>query len=1282
MSQSIANLAIDLTANIAGFTSDLGRANREAEKFAKNLERDFGRIGARIGAALATGITAVSAAVRSTVNELDRLGDVSKQIAVSTEALSGLGYAAKLSGADAAALEKGLTKLSRTMAEAGAGGAKQAALFDAVGVSINDAEGKLRSADEVFLDLATRFRSYKDGAGEVALAQQLMGKSATALIPLLNEGRDGIKSLTDEAERLGVVVGGETVEQAQAFNDNMDRLKAAVQGAANELTAQLLPALVQVSTSSADATVQSNGFKSAADGLAVTLKGVATVVITLKNGIESLVDLLAASVDSVKVVGAVFEDIGKDLGAASAAQIAFIKGDWSQAMEILAARAEDTGDATNAALSRAGDGWSSFASGLSTNWGDIKSTFQAFWGSATKAGEAAKEVGDESKKAAASIGTLRAPLVNAASAGAAAKKELQELRKSLADLQREWDREVLAQEEAEQKAADATIAHARAVSELQREFQDERSVIISSGVARDRLIALLRAEEEVRRMNAEWMQRFNRELSPEEQAQIKRTIVLGEEANRVAREQAAIAEQFRSGWLDAYRDVLRGMDDLIASGLKDWSSFTRGLEQSAESSLRNISQLFQNTVMTPGGGGFQAFGQQLNQQSMFGQGGTGSTIGGWANAAGSAYAGWQAAGRGNRLATVANFTAAGATVGGPWGALIGAVVGLVVAFARTVRDPQIRLAGAQGRIQRQEGEFQTVFGQVRAGSAAGVKWEQYVDGIRSFDKSILDMVSSFRGAEPRLQAIRTALSRWSYEAENQAASLEEVLKSRFATILGTFDQSIQSFVMGGADLQEQMQRFGDALGAEAAFVAAGIDDIDFSQFLVIVDDMTMAGEETGAAVNRIVGGMGLLGAALDVMGVDLGMTGEAFVRFSTSITEAAGGLDQAQALWDRYFSSFFSAEELAQRSLGNVTSERDRQLAALGLDANVTPSAFRDLFEQLLPTLSAEAVVQWLQAADAIQDVIDAEGALNAAREQQSRNAQELAELLDGLRFENLLGGMSDLDRQIAQIQRDFDRYVEQARALGASEDELNEIRALGEERIRRLTEAQQEQNEVLDDYWANLQDYNEHIVAEQLDALRRAAAQVRDFLDGMALSATSSLSPEARLAAARAQFAELARLAATGDVDAIARLTQAAQQLLQEGRGVFGAGVEFTQLETFVRNILEPFAAQANASSLPNALNALTAVIDRLNAWLSGQGAPGSNLTIAAASAVAAPAGLAVATAGAAAGDGGAVVAELEYVGAKVDRLSERIDNAADQVSRALEQIAKQGGRGKSGWG
>lgn len=1276
MSQSIANLAIDLTANIAGFTSDLGRANREAEKFSKQLERDFGRIGARIGAALATGVTTVSAAVRSTVNELDRLGDVSKQIAVSTEALSGLGYAAKLSGADAAALEKGLTKLSRTMAEAAAGSAKQAAVFDAIGVSVVDAEGKLRSADEVFLDLATRFKSYKDGAGEVALAQQLMGKSATALIPLLNEGRDGISSLTDEAQRLGVVIGGETVEQAQAFNDNMDRLKAAVSGATIELTAQLLPALVQISTTSADATTQSNGFRTAAEGLAVTLKGVATVVITLKNGIESLVDLLAASVDSVKVVGAVFEDIGKDLGAASAAQIAFIKGDWSQAMEILAARAEDTGNATNAALDKAGAGWDSFASGLSNNWNDVKTTFKAFFGSAEQAAEASKDVGAAAKQAASGIGTLRAPLVNAASAGAAAKKELQELRKSLADLQREWDREVLAQEEAEQKAAEATLEHARAVATLEQQFTDERSVIIASGVARDRLIATLRAEEEIRRMNAEWMQRFNRELSPEEQEQIRRTIELGEEHNRVARQQAAIAGEFRNAWLDSIDGVQRALSNLIATGLRDWKGFGRALEQNAENYLGNIADLFQRTVLTQGGGGFSAFTQGLNQSSMYGPGGQGGSFAGWMSAAGSAYAGWQAAGRGDRWGTVAQFTGAGAQIGGGWGALIGAVVGLVVAFTRTVRDPQIRLAGAQGRIRNQEGQFSTVFGQVRAGSAAGVKWEQYVDGIKQFDKGIFDLVSGFRGAEPRLQAIRAALATWSVDLKNDAAQLENVLQSRFNTIIGTFDRGIQEFVFGGADLKDQMQRFGDALAAEAAFVAAGIDDIDFSQFLEIVDDMRIAGEETGAAVNRIVGGMGLLGAALDVMGIDLDQSGEDFVRFATAITEAAGGLEQAQSLWDRYFQSFFSSEELAQRTLANATADRDRMLAALGIDANIAPPEFRQLFESILPTLSAEAAVEWLRAADAIQDVIDAEDVLNAARAQQAQNAAELADLLDGLRFENLIEGMSDLDRQVAQIRRQFDAYIDQARALGATEEELNEIRALGEERIRRLTEAQQQQNDVLDDYWANLQDYNDRILAEQLDALRAAAAQVRDFLAGMAFAPTSSLSPEARLAAARAQFANLAALAATGDVDAIRALTNAAQQLLQEGRGFFGAGAEFTQIEAFVRSILQPFAAQANADSLPNALNALTVVLDRLTAWLNGQGAPGQNLTVGAGAAVLTPASLSAAAVNGAGGD--TAVAELVELRGEVRELKAGFADAAAQVARAIEFIGKNLPRGK----
>ena len=145
---------------------------------------------------------------------------------------------------------------------------------------------------------------------------------------------------------------------------------------------------------------------------------------------------------------------------------------------------------------------------------------------------------------------------------------------------------------------------------------------------------------------------------------------------------------------------------------------------------------------------------------------------------------------------------------------------------------------------------------------------------------------------------------------------------------------------------------------------------------------------------------------------------------------------------------------------------------------------------------------------------------------------------------------------------------------------------------------------------------------------------------------------------------------ARTGDIDAISQLTQAAQALLQEGRGFFGAGVEFTQLEAFVRSILEPFAAQANAESLPNALNALTTVLDRLTAWLNGQGATGPNLTIAAASAVAAPAGLALAVQSSGGGD--TAVAELVELRGEVRSLRDKFEDAAQIVARAITLAAK----------
>lgn len=1272
MSDWLARLGVDLFANVAGFDSDLGRANRIADKRAKEMAASFGRMGAQIGAALATGITGLSTGVKLAIDRFDKLGDSAKKIGVGVEALSGLSYAAQQSGSSAATLEKGMLALSRTMAAAASGSAEQAEAFRAMGVSLQDAGGNLRSTDEVFLDIADRFKDYRAGAAETALSAKLFGKSAgPELVQLLDEGRKGIVGMTEEAKQFGAVIGVDAVKNAQDFKDNVDKLTVAGQGFFNNLTSQLLPSLVELSGLWVDGAKKAGDQASAFDVIGTALKGVTAGFIILKNTFESIVDLFLVGVDAVKVVGAVFEDVGEDLGAVAAAQVAVLKGDWADAFQIMQARAEDSGQATTAALSRVQAGWEAFKSGIANNQQDVSDALTALF-------KPMKDLETQSKKTSAEAGKVEAPLVRAGAAANEAGAGMKKAAAATAELGKEID-----------DLGDPA-------KELNELLLDQAGILGGTYVQaaikfRDEMVKIAELERRIYDMGPPTLEQVGAIALARANASTAYRADVQSNADAAAAADARIrasgiesAESWGNAWQNAVADTQASFSDWIASGLTDFDSFGRSLERMSENYLRSIADMFQSTVLTPGGGGFSAFGQQLNQQSMFGQGGTGSTAGGWMAAAGMAYSGWQAAGRGDRWGTVAQFTAAGTSIMPGWGTLIGAVVGLIVAFTRTVHEPQIRLAGAQGTIHRQEGSFDTVFGTIRAGSAAGVKWEQYVDGLKSFDKAIMEMVSSFSGAEPRLQAIRAALATWSVEFENQAASLENVLTSRFDTILSTFEPAIQTFVMGGADLKEQMQRFGDALAAEASFVAAGIDDIDFAQFLEIVEDMSMAGEETGAAVNRIVGGMNLLGAALDVMGVDLEQTGEDFVRFSTAITEAAGGLDQAQALWDRYFQSFFTAEELAQRALGNVTSERDRQLAALGLDADITPAGFRELFEQLLPSLSADAVVQWLHAADAIQDVIDAEGMLNAAREEQARNEQQLAALIEGLQWDDYLSGLSGLEREIAQIHHQFEGYIAQAIALGASEDDLTELRRLEANAIDRLTDATQDSTEAFEDYWATIAQIAADAAAQMLDDLHRAAQQVQAFLNGMALSSTSSLSPQQRLAAARAQFLQLAQLAGQGDTNAMSQLAQAAQQLLQEGRNFFGAGAEFSALEAMVRNLLQPFGAIAGSSDLQGAFALLTEAVHRLTAVLQGNALPATgNLTTGpVAAALFAPTGLALASAAGTTGDAVSVVEAIEQTNMRLDEIAAYVDRGLEKIARSVEVASKDGGRGKNAWG
>lgn len=254
-------LSIDIDARLASLQDSVAKIGREAEQLSGRLNKAFGAVRTGI-AALGVGLSAggFAAFVKSGIDAADNLNKLSQKVGVTVESLSALEYAAKLSDVSSEQLSSGLARLARSASDAAAGSKESAEAFAAIGVAVKDAAGNLRGTEDLLGDLAEKFAGMEDSAGKTALAMRFFGRSGAELIPFLNLGRSGMAELRSEAERLGIVMSGETAKAAEEFNDNMTRLGTQVDKLKFSLTQSLLPALGRVAEGMADAVRNGEGF--------------------------------------------------------------------------------------------------------------------------------------------------------------------------------------------------------------------------------------------------------------------------------------------------------------------------------------------------------------------------------------------------------------------------------------------------------------------------------------------------------------------------------------------------------------------------------------------------------------------------------------------------------------------------------------------------------------------------------------------------------------------------------------------------------------------------------------------------------------------------------------------------------------------------------------------------------------------------------------------------------------------------------------------------------------
>lgn len=262
-----------------------------------SIRNNLGRLGdetrrvqgllAGLGVSLTLG--AFAALVKGAIDSADELNKLSQKIGISVEALSTLQFAAQLSDVGLDTLKTGLKGLSANLTEARAGLGEGAAIFQALGISVEDAAGNLKSSDTILLEIADRFASFEDGATKTSLAVKLFGKSGMDMIPFLNQGSSGIRALMQEAERLGLKLSTETAQAAEAFNDNLTALKASSSALGISLATELLAPLRVVTYAIREGQGEATGFAAILGGaLKTTLEAILVLGVNVAYVFKSM----------------------------------------------------------------------------------------------------------------------------------------------------------------------------------------------------------------------------------------------------------------------------------------------------------------------------------------------------------------------------------------------------------------------------------------------------------------------------------------------------------------------------------------------------------------------------------------------------------------------------------------------------------------------------------------------------------------------------------------------------------------------------------------------------------------------------------------------------------------------------------------------------------------------------------------------------------------------------------------------------------------------------------
>jgi len=273
----------------------LGITEKEAKKVHNQVNKLSKEIGSKLKpacSAVAVGITALAGASAMMINQAveagDRIDKMSQKMQMSRQTFQELDYVFSQNGADISMMQTGMSNLAKAMEGARGGAKANVKTFQALGISLKDNNGQLKTSETVMFEAISKLQKMPESAKKTALSLQLFGKSATELQPLLNGNAKSVDELRKKFKDLGMGMSDEQVDSAVKFKDTMDTIQRTFAGLVNQIGASLLPS-----------------FQSLADKLVNNIPRIKATVTPVLSGIIKATSFLIDHFDALTVVGGV-----------------------------------------------------------------------------------------------------------------------------------------------------------------------------------------------------------------------------------------------------------------------------------------------------------------------------------------------------------------------------------------------------------------------------------------------------------------------------------------------------------------------------------------------------------------------------------------------------------------------------------------------------------------------------------------------------------------------------------------------------------------------------------------------------------------------------------------------------------------------------------------------------------------------------------------------------------------------------------------------------------------